>query len=84
MSAAHTYFATTIFYERRFNAGFSSKITYTIDPYLFTNLGLGISTQFGAFNMYMLADNLLNLNNLYNAKNASIQLGFNFIFNGKK
>ena len=84
MSAAHTYFATTIFYERRFNAGFSSKITYTIDPYSFTNLGLGISTQFGAFNMYMLADNLLNLNNLYNAKNASVQLGFNFIFNGKK
>ena len=84
MSAAHTYFATTIFYERRFNASFSSKFTYTIDPYSFTNVGLGLSTQFGAFNMYILADNLLNLNNLYNAKNTSFQLGFNFIFNGKK
>ena len=81
MSAAHTYFATTLFYERRINVNFSSKFTYTIDPYSFTNIGLGLSTQFGAFNMYILADNLLNLNNLYNAKNASFQLGFNFIFN---
>ena len=81
MSSAHTYFATTIFYERRINRNFSSKFTYTIDPYSFTNIGLVLSTQFGAFNMYILADNLLNLNNLYNSKNASIQLGFNFIFN---
>ncbi len=84
LSAAHTYTAATIFYERRINANFSSKITYTLDPYSFTNVGLGLSTQLGAFNMYILADNLLNLNNLYNAKNASVQVGFNFIFNSKK
>ena len=80
MSGAHTYLATTLFYERRINGNFSSKITYTIDPYIYTNIGLGLSTQFGAFNMYILADNLLNLNNMYNAKSASFQLGFNFIF----
>jgi hypothetical protein len=84
ISTAHTYLAASIFYERRFNAGFSSKITYTIDPYSFTNLGFGLSTQLGAFNMYILADNLLNLNNFYHAKSASMQMGFNFIFNKKK
>lgn len=84
LSAAHTFVAASIFYERRIHTGLSSKITYTMDPYSFTNIGLGLSTQLGAFNMYILADNLLNLNNIYNAKSASLQFGFNFIFNDKK
>lgn len=83
ISPAHSYFATTLFYERRFNNYFQTKITYTMDPYSFTNIGLGLSTQLGSFNIYATADNLLNLNNLYNAKSVIVQVGFNVIFNSK-
>lgn len=83
ISPAHSYFATTLFYERRINNYFQTKITYTMDPYSFTNIGLGLSTQLGAFNIYATADNLLNINNLYDAKSVILQVGFNVIFNSK-
>jgi hypothetical protein len=35
------------------------KATYTVDSYSYTNIGLGLSTNIGKFNMYVLADNLL-------------------------
>ena len=63
-----------------FNKNFQAKITYTADPYSFKNIGAGISTQIGPVNLYLLADNLLYLSNLYAAKSANVQLGINFIF----
>lgn len=84
LGAVHSYMAATLFYERSINKNFQTKITYTADPYSYTNLGLGLSTQIGKFNTYFTIDNLLNLNNVYDAKSASFQLGFNLIFEDKK
>jgi hypothetical protein len=61
-----------------------AKLTYTVDPYSFSNVGLGLSTKIGLFNAYFAADNLLHLQNIYDAKSASFQLGINFIFKDKK
>lgn len=83
LGSVHSYLAATLFYERRISKNFQTKITYTADPYSFSNLGLGLSTQLGIFNTYFVADNLLNLNNLYATKNASFQLGINFIIKNK-
>jgi len=83
VGAVHTYLAATLFFERWFSKNFQAKITYTADPYSFKNLGMGIATQFGPVNLYVLADNLLNLNNLYAAKSVNIQVGLNFIFYDK-
>jgi len=83
VGSVHSYLAATVFFERWFSKHFQAKITYTVDPYSFSNLGVGISTQFGPFNLYLLADNLLYLNNLYDAKSANIQIGVNFIFYDK-
>lgn len=83
VGAVHSYMAATLFYERRINKYLQTKITYTADPYSFTNFGLGLSTQIGIFNAYFTADNLLGLNNIYDAKSASFQLGLNFIFENK-
>lgn len=79
-SGVHTYLAPTLFYERKFGSFLQAKITYTVDSYSYKNVGFGIATQIGAFNMYLLADNLLHLNNVYEAKNASIQFGMNLVF----
>ena len=83
VGSVHSYLAATLFYERWFNKNIQAKITYTADPYSFKNLGAGISTQIGPVNLYLLADNLLYLSNLYAAKSANVQLGINFIFYNK-
>lgn len=83
VSAVHSYLAATLFYERRLGKHLQTKITYTADPYSFSNIGMGLSTQLGVFNAYFVADNLLSLDNLYDAKSASFQLGVNFIIKHK-
>lgn len=83
VGAAHSYLAGTLFYERWFNKYLQVKLTYTADPFSFSNVGLGLSTQIGIFNAYFTADNLLGLNNIYDVKSANFQLGLNFIFKDK-
>jgi len=83
VGAVHSYMAATLFYERRLGKHLQTKITYTADPYSFSNVGFGLSTQLGVFNAYVIADNLLSLNNLYAAKSTSFQLGLNFIIHNK-
>ncbi len=83
VGAVHSYMAGTIFYERRLSKYLQTKLTYTVDPYSFSNIGMGLSTQIGIFNAFFTADNLLNLANIYDMKSASFQLGINFIFKDK-
>lgn len=72
--------ALTAYYYRKIFKGLQAKATYTIDSYSFSNIGLGISTNIGSLNFYIMVDNLLEYQNLYNAQSASLQLGFNYIF----
>lgn len=71
----------TAFYERAFSKKTRSKLTYTIDRFSFSNIGLGISTQISKFNLYATVDNLLSYRNLSSANNVSFHFGFNLIFN---
>ena len=73
-------FALTAFYYRRLFDGLDIKATYTIDSYSFKNVGLGLSTNIGPLNFYLLADNLLDYQNLAKAQSASLQFGLNFVF----
>ncbi|WP_335965972.1 DUF5723 family protein [Galbibacter sp. PAP.153] len=72
--------ALTAFYYRRLAQALRIKATYTVDKFSKKNIGLGLSTHFANFNFYLLADNLLEYYNLAKANNASIQLGFNYMF----
>jgi hypothetical protein len=76
--------ALTAFYYRRLFQGLNLKATYTVDSFSYKNVGLGISTQIGALNMFLLADNLLEYQNLAKAQSASLQFGINFIFGRRK
>lgn len=73
---------TTYYYRKLFN-GLSAKATYTIDSYTFKNIGLGVYANIGHVNFYVMADNFLDYQNIYNAQSLSLQLGFNYIFNKK-
>lgn len=71
--------AGTLFYHRRIAHFLSAKATYTVDPYSFSNIGLGVAARWGKVNFYLAADNLLKYTNLAKAKSVSLQLGFNIV-----
>ena len=75
--------ALTAYYYRRLFNGLRLKTTYTVDSYSFNNLGLGVSAHIWGANFYVMADNLLEYKNVYDAQSVSLQLGFNYIFNRK-
>lgn len=72
--------ALTGYYRRKILRNFQMKATYTLDSYSYTNIGLGLSTTLGKFNMYVMADNLLEYRDVSKAKSLSFQFGLNFIF----
>lgn len=72
--------ALTGYYYRRIFNGFSAKATYTIDSYSFSNIGLGVSANLWGVNLYLMADNFLAYQNIYDAQHVSLQLGLNYIF----
>lgn len=72
--------AFTGFYYRNIYDFLKLKATYTIDPYSSKNIGLGVSTHIGNFNMYASVNNLLEFQNIAKAQSVSLQLGFNLIF----
>ena len=59
---------------------FRTKLTYTVDDFSYTNVGLGMSTLIGKVNTYVLVDNVFGLDHIGYSKRASIQLGMNLIF----
>lgn len=72
--------AVTVSYDKKFSKNLFGKLTYTADSFSFSNIGLLVSGRFSNFNLYLAADNLLDYPNLAKARNASVQAGFQFIF----
>ena len=69
--------AGTLFYYRKLFNFLAAKATYTVDSYSYSNIGAGIVGDFGKFNFYLAADNMLNYGNIAKSKSISLQLGFN-------
>jgi hypothetical protein len=69
--------AGTLFYYRRLFEFLSAKVTYTVDSYSSSNIGLGVVVDLGKLNFYIAADNLMDYGNIAKAKSVSLQLGFN-------
>jgi hypothetical protein len=76
--------AFTTYYRRKIFNALQMKATYTIDSYSYKNIGLGLSTNFGPVNFYILADNLLEYRDVAKANSLSFQLGLNIIFKDKE
>lgn len=76
-------YAMSGFYDRKFSETFRMKLTYTLDKFSYTNVGLMASTRFKSLNFYLAADNLFGYFNLAKSHYASVQLGLQFIFKKK-
>jgi hypothetical protein len=74
-------YALTGFYEKSFSSKVHTKLTYTVDNYSYSNIGLGISAEFWKVNFYGILDNIAELSDISSAKNVSLQFGFNLLFN---
>ena len=74
-------FVFTSFYEKSFSNKLQAKITHTIDDYSYYNIGLGVSAKIGVINFYGILDNLTKLSDISSSNNASLQFGFNLLFN---
>jgi hypothetical protein len=72
--------ALTGYYRRNVLSNLQLKATYTLDSYSYTNIGLGLSTNLRKFNLYVMADNLLEYRDISKANSISFQFGLNFIF----
>lgn len=71
--------ALTGFYERMLTRNFKTKITYTIDSYTFSNIGIGASTRIGKVNFYGTIGNLIQLADLSKSNHFIAQMGINII-----
>jgi hypothetical protein len=74
-------FAGTLYYTRRFGNTLSIKTTYTLDSYSAKNVGAGMFLNIGGVNLFLAADNLLQMSNLAKANSVSLQVGLNYILN---
>ncbi|MBP6754858.1 MAG: hypothetical protein KA210_01825 [Bacteroidia bacterium] len=72
--------ALTGFYEKKFSDKLNVKLTYTLDSFSYTNIGLGFSSKLGPVNFYILGDNLIGYTNLNKMNSLSLQFGLNLIF----
>jgi hypothetical protein len=72
--------ALTGFYEKKFSDKFNIKLTYTVDSFSYTNLGLGLSSKLGPVNFYILGDNLIGYTNFNKMNSMSLQFGLNLVF----
>ena len=73
--------AGTLYYTRRFGNTLSIKTTYTIDSYSAKNIGAGMFLNIAGVNLFLAADNLLQMSNLAKANSVSLQVGLNYILN---
>ena len=59
----------------------SIKTTYTLDHYSAKNIGAGMFLNIAGVNLFLAADNLLQMSNLAKANSVSLQVGLNYILN---
>ncbi|WP_286760966.1 DUF5723 family protein [Salegentibacter sp. UBA1130] len=74
-------YAFTTYWDRKINENQRLKVSYSLDDYSLTNIGLMYTRTFNKFNVYLAANNLLAFPNLAKAHSASLQLGMQLIFN---
>ncbi|MBZ9728457.1 DUF5723 family protein [Salegentibacter sp. JZCK2] len=74
-------YALTAYYDRKINENQRFKLTYTLDDYSLTNIGLMYTKTFNKFNVYLAVNNVLAYPDLAKAHSASIQLGMQLVFN---
>ncbi len=70
--------------NRRITDHFSASLSYSMINHHFTNLGGGLALNAGAFQFYLISDNIIGTINPLSNNTAHFQFGFNMIYGRKK
>ncbi len=73
--------AATFYYDTNWRSFFKTKISYTIDAFSKTNIGLLVSTIIKNFNFYLVGDNLLAYRDIAKTQLLSFQVGMQIVIN---
>lgn len=73
--------ALTGFYERMITKNFKTKLTYTLDSFSLSNIGIGASTKIGKVYFYGTIGNLIQFADISKSNNFVAQMGINYIVN---
>ena len=73
--------AATVYYDKNWGSFLKTKITYTVDAFSKSNVGLLFSTKIKNFNFYLAGDNLLAYRDIAKAQQFSFQTGMQIIIN---
>ncbi len=79
----HIQGAVTAYFDKSWGRFLRTKISYTYDTFSSRNIGLLFSTKINKFNVYLATDNILDYANLAKAQSASVQFGFQLVFDPK-
>ena len=69
----------TLFYAKKFNPYLAAKLTYTVDSFTYTNIGIGLSTHVSNFNFFLAADNLIGIFSPKDSNYQSLQMGMSIL-----
>jgi len=67
------------YYEKKWSKYISTRLNYTVDNYSYSGIGAGMVANLGAFQVYLMTDNIIGLTDLAKTKKLSFQLGLNII-----
>lgn len=66
-------------YAHKFGNTLATTVSYSLNDFKYSNLGLGLDLKFGSFQFYALCDNVLAAFATSSATTAHINLGLNFL-----
>lgn len=75
-----TQLAASVFAERRIGEHLQVKMSYTVDDFSMSNIGMGFVMKFGAAQIYGMFGNVLKFSELAGAQTAALDFGVNLIF----
>jgi len=75
----HLQTAATVYFDRRWTPNIRTKLTYGVDEFSYTNVGLLVSFNVHKINLYLASNNVLSFANLAKANSASLQLGLQWV-----
>jgi len=72
-------YGASVYYQRNFADILSTRLSYTVDKFSYTNLGLSASLQVWKLNLFAGVNNLIGLKDLGKTNSLSAQFGLNVI-----
>jgi flagellar motor protein MotB len=66
-------------YSHSFGKAFRANVSYSLNDFRYSGIGLGFDVKLGGFQLYMLCDNIIPVFSVSSSSSAHLNFGFNYI-----